>query len=122
MKPRRAAAIAATLGVLGLGGALVLRGVEPDPGPLLGAACEEVGAGDTLLEAFELLGRADFRPGCGTALPCETMLQLRDGPIALSCLPDDCSQQWRAGEVGCLLEVDPATRIVTAVEALRMAL
>jgi len=114
---RGVAAMAAVLGA----GALLVLGVWTlsAEGRLEGSLegrCDRIGAGDGVRTVFERMGTDGYRPGCGHRTPCETLDLGEVGVFDWLCDPDDCSLLWRAGDVACLIDLDPTSHVVTTVD------
>ncbi len=77
--------------------------------------CRGVLVGTAMDDAFAWMGPEGYRPGCGEVLKCEDLVV--DGrTFQHACAPDDCSQLWRVGARGCLVDIDPETKRVRDVE------
>ena len=84
-------------------------------------ACSGIEVGTPLVDVYRALGRDSYRPGCGTALPCDEVMI--DGVAwALTCEVDDCMQLWRRGIDACAVDFDGTTRTVKTVERSRTRL
>lgn len=105
----------AVTGAAAAGALLALAWLWPDADSPLEQGCALLAPGDSLGDAFALLGVEDFLPGCGRVAPCGTTVQTARGPVALSCTAADCSQQWRRDGVICFVEAD-ADGTITQVE------
>lgn len=105
--------------VLALGAALVALLVlsmrHGAPARDLSERCASVAAGDTADEVFARMGLEGYRPGCGSTVPCDHVDLGGLSAVPWLCDPDDCSLLWRAGEVGCFVDLDPGTRVVLEV-------
>lgn len=108
--------VAIPLAVVILGGALglllVRATLDDDDERALIDRCATVGPGDTAEEVFARLGLEGYRPGCGSVTPCDRVDLGGYQSIPWLCDPEDCSLLWRAGPIGCFVDLDPETRVV----------
>ncbi len=99
----------------GIAALLVVASSRGAPARELAERCGTIAAGDTADEVLSRMGLEGYRPGCGASVPCEQVDLGGHQGVPWLCDPSDCSLLWRAGDVACFVDLDPATRRVTEV-------
>ncbi len=88
----------------------------------LETGCGALVPGDDIETVVSTLGLTGYLPGCdatgagaAAGLPCARgdFGEVRDFPFL--CDGDDCSLYWRIADVACLVELDGAMRVTSAV-------